>query len=343
MKTKLLTAATLLALAAGAATPPAAGAADHVWKYTTSIAETRLEAQEFLKFVQEVEEGTKGAIEIETYFNSALGIDPQDELRALRDGAIEVAAPYYGYLGRDLPQLSVVVMQGALLDAGAAITVAETLKTIFAGEYEKWGVEIVGWQMGPIYNMSIFCKEPVNTLADLAGRKLRVWSREQVLTFEKLGVPAQILPQTELYSALQTGVIDCAIYVVGNAKTISIQEVAPYAAQLHVYTATPEPIAVNKAAWDALSAEQQAVVLAAGEHLWERTVAAAEAEPARREKEVAEELGKAGTLTVLEPFSAEDKARFLAAVAEVWESEAAAVGPEAVAYREQVLQVLQGN
>jgi len=191
--------------------------------------------------------------------------------------------------------------------------------------------------------MSIFCKEPVNSFADLAGKKLRVWSREQVLTFEKLGVPALIMPQTELYSALQTGVIDCAIYVVGNAKTISIQEVAPYAAQLHVYTATPEPVAVNKAAWDALTAEQQQVVLTAGQHLWERTVAEAEAGPAQREKEVAEELTKAGTLTVLPPFSAEDKAKFLAAVAEVWESEAAAAGPEAVGYREEVLAVLQAN
>lgn len=320
-----------------------ASAAEHVWKYTTSVAETRLEAQEFLKFVQKVEEGTGGAIEIETYFNSALGIDPQDELRALRDGAIEIAAPYYGYLGRDLPQLSVVVMQGALLDAASNIKVAETLKTIFRGEYEKWNVQVVGWQMGPIYDMSIFCKEPVNSFEALAGKKLRVWSREQVLAYEKLGVPAVILPQTELYSALQTGVIDCALYVVGNAKTISIHEVAPYAAQLHVYAATPEVIAVNKAAWEALTPEQQQVVLTAGEHLWERTVAAAEAGPASREKEVADELTKAGSLTVLEPFSAEDKASFLDAVAEVWATEAEAVGPEAVAYREQVLQVLQSN
>jgi TRAP-type C4-dicarboxylate transport system substrate-binding protein len=110
-----------------------------------------------------------------------------------------------------------------------------------------------------------------------------------------------------------------------------------------VYTATPEPVAVNKAAWEALTADQQQVVLAAGERLWERTLAAAEAEPARREKEVAEELTKAGSLTVLPPFSPEDKARFLAAVAEVWQSEAEAVGPEAVAYREQVMMVLQGN
>jgi len=343
MKTRPLPTALLTALIAGMASPFGAQAADHVWKHTTSIAETRLEAQEFLKFVQEVEEGTNGAVDIETYFNSALGIDPQDELRALRDGAIEMAAPYYGYLGRDLPQLSVVVMQGALLDAGAAVAVAETLKTIFATEYEKWNVKVVGWQMGPIYDMSIFCKEPVNSFDGLAGKKLRVWSREQVLTFEKLDVPAQIMPQTELYSALQTGVIDCAIYVVGNAKTISIQEVSPYAAQLHVYTATPEPVAVNKAAWEALTADQQQVVLAAGERLWERTLAAAEAEPARREKEVAEELTKAGSLTVLPPFSPEDKARFLAAVAEVWQSEAEAVGPEAVAYREQVMMVLQGN
>jgi len=339
MRSRLLAATAILA--AVSASP--AGAADHVWKFTTSVAETRLEAQQFLQFVKEVEEGTGGAIEIETYFNSGLGIDPADELRALRDGAVELGTPYYGYLGRDLPQLSVVVMQGALLDVASNLKVADTLRAIFAGEYEKWRVEIVGWRMGPIYDMSIFCKEPVNSLEALQGRKLRVWSREQVLAYEKLGVPALIMPQTELYSALQTGVIDCALYVVGNAKTISIHEVAPYAAQLHVYAATPEPVVVNDAAWQALTPEQQQVVLTAGENLWNRTLAAAEADPAKREQEVAAELTAAGTLTVLPPFSAEDKAKFFAAVSEVWEAEAEAIGPEAVGYREQVLVVLQGN
>lgn len=322
---------------------PAVADAEHIWKHTSSIAETRLEAKNFTQFAEEVQAGTDGAVEIETYFNSALGIDPQDELRALRDGAIEIATPYYGYLGRDLPALSVVVMQGALLDAQSALDVADTLKDIFTEQYERWNATIVGWQMGPVYDMSIFCKEPVNTLDDLAGKKVRVWSREQVLTFEKLGVPAQILPQTEIYSALQTGVIDCAIYVVGNAKTISIQEVTDYAAQLHVYTATPEPIAVNLDAWNALTEEQQAAVRAAGEQAWQRSVETAISGPAQREKDVGEELAAAGSLTVLPPFSDEDKARFLQAVAEVWQSEAEAIGPEAVAYRERVLQALQGN
>ena len=337
MRSRILVAAAVLA----AALAPPTEAAEHLWKFTSSVAETRLEAQQFLKFVQEVEEGTNGAIEIETYFNNSLGIDQQDTLRALRDGAIEIAAPYYGYLGRDVPSLSIVVMQGAMLDSAAALRAADTLKGIFAKEYERWNVVIVGWQMDPIYDMSIFCKEPVNSFDQLAGRKLRVWSREQVLTFEKLGVAAQIMPQTELYTALQTGVIDCSLYVVGNAKTISIHEVAPYAAQLHVYSAAPSPITVNRTAWEALTPEQQEVVLNAGQHLWERTLAEAETGPAQREKAVAEELTKAGTLTVLPPFSDEDKARFLEAVAEVWESEAAAIGPDAVAYREEVLAVLQ--
>ena len=333
----------LAAVSALGLSGPTLAEAEQVWKHTSSVADTRLEAKNFVQFAEEVAAGTNGAIRIETHFSSALGIDPQDELRALRDGAIEIAHPYYGYLGRDLPALTVALPQGALLDAEAATRAAGTLKEIFTEQFEKWGVVIVGWQISPIYDMSIFCKEPVNTLNGLAGKKVRVWSREQVLVFEKLGVPAQILPQTEIYSALQTGVIDCALYVLGNAKTISIHEVTDYAAQLHVYSSTPEPFLVNRNAWEALSAEQQAVVLAAGEQAWERSLAAAVSSPAQREKEVGDELSKAGSLTVLAPFSAEDKSRFLDAVAEVWESEATAVGPEALAYRERVLQALRAN
>jgi len=56
-----------------------------------------------------------------------------------------------------------------------------------------------------------------------------VWSKDQVDTFERLGVSAQIIPQTEMHVALRTGVVDCAVYPALFAHTVSLQEVAKYA------------------------------------------------------------------------------------------------------------------
>lgn len=56
-----------------------------------------------------------------------------------------------------------------------------------------------------------------------------MWSKDQVDTFERLGVSAQIIPQTEMHVALRTGVVDCAVYPALFAHTVSLQEVAKYA------------------------------------------------------------------------------------------------------------------
>ena len=89
----------------------------------------------------------------------------------------------------------------------------------------------------PIIDASLFCREPVRSLDELRTRKLRVGSREQVETFTALGIAAQIVPQNELYSALQTGVVDCALYAARFATSVSLQEVARHA----VYTGFPFP------------------------------------------------------------------------------------------------------
>ena len=49
-------------------------------------------------------------------------------------------------------------------------------------------------------------------LAGLKGKKLRVWEKFHVQTFETLGIAAQVVGQNDLYLAMQTGVIDCAVY-----------------------------------------------------------------------------------------------------------------------------------
>ena len=78
-------------------------------------------------------------------------------------------------------------------------------------------------------------------------------------TFKALGVAAQIVPQNELYSALQTGVIDCALYAARFAQSVSLHEVAKHA----TYTGFPFPpvpyvIMVNQAKHAALPAELHA-------------------------------------------------------------------------------------
>ncbi|MBM3650831.1 MAG: C4-dicarboxylate ABC transporter substrate-binding protein [Alphaproteobacteria bacterium] len=312
-----------------------------VWRYQTTLVETRQEMEPIREWAKRIGEASKGRLKIELYYGGALGINQSDELRAVRQGAVEAAQPYFGYLARDLPEASLAVVQGALLTPDEAVKVAPTIQAIFKDAYEKWNAKVIAWQMSPIFDMSIMCKEPIDTLAKLKGKKLRVWSREQVDAYGKLGVAAQIIPQNDTYMALQTGVVDCAIYVLGNAKTVSFQEVTKYSSQLHTFAATPNPIIVNAKIWAELPDDLKKVVLDAGEWLRKTSLDIAKSGPETKEREAQAEFAKTGQVKVLSPFPAEDKKRFYDAVLEVWKDRAAEKGAKAMEYREQMIAALQ--
>jgi TRAP-type C4-dicarboxylate transport system substrate-binding protein len=177
----------------------------------------------------------------------------------------------------------------------------------------------------------------VSTLEDLRARKLRVWSKDQVETFTKLGVAAQIVGQNELYVALQTGVVDCAVYPALFAHTISLQEVAKYASYLYPIASVPYVLGADQEAWDGLSDAERQAVTAAGESVWARTNEYSKAE--ENEQAARTTLGEQG-VEFLEPFSDEDRSAFLDAASATWKEMADEAGGNAPEYRQRILDIL---
>ena len=124
----------------------------------------------------------------------------------------------------------------------------------------------------PLLKASIFCREePVNSLEKLRTKKLRVWSNDQVQTFTKLGVSAQIIGQNDLYVALQTGVVDCAVYPALFAHTISLNEVTKYASYLYPVAGVPYVLGASKGSWENLSDSERQAISTAAANVWART------------------------------------------------------------------------
>ena len=86
---------------------------------------------------------------------------------------------------------------------------------------------------------AVHCKKPANSLNELEERKLRVWSAHLVDTFTRLSISAQVIPQNDMYMALQTGVVNCAYYLSTVGETVSFNEVTDYEAYLHPWAASP--------------------------------------------------------------------------------------------------------
>lgn len=110
-----------------------------------------------------------------------------------------------------------------------------------------------------------FTVEPVAGIEDLAGKKLRV-SNDPIMNglVEGLGASPTVVAFGELYSALQTGVVDGAEQPIANYKSNAFPEVANNLI-LDGHTLGAVQVIITDDAWNSLSPEQQDVLTKAGE------------------------------------------------------------------------------
>lgn len=333
------TLSTLFAAAIGVAALSLAGQAQAAeWKFNNGLPETRNEAKQLDMFAADVSELTGDSLKIKVFHGGSLNLKDNDVVRWLPGGAVEMGLVWANYLGRDAPALSAVLVQGSVGSSDELIKVLPEIQEIYKQELAEWDIVTAGYMALPLLKASIFCREePVRTLDDLKTRKLRVWSKDQVETFTKLGVSAQIVGQNDLYVALQTGVVDCAVYPALFAHTISLQEVAKHASYLYPIASVPYVLGVNKDAWEGLSdAEREAITTAAG-NVWTRTNEYTKAE--ENEQAARAKLAEQG-VEFLDDFSDADRAAFLDAASATWKEMAEEAGGNAPEYRQRILDVL---
>lgn len=316
----------------------AQGASAAEWKFNNGLPEGRNESRQLDQFAADVADLSKGSLTIKVFHGGSLNLKNDDVARWLPRGAVEMGLVWANYLGRDAPALNAVLIQGSVGSPEELIKALPEVQKIYAEELGEWGIVPTGFMALPLLKASIFCRnEPVRSLADLRTRKLRVWSNDQVETFTRLGVSAQIVGQTELYVALQTGVVDCAVYPALFAHTISLQEVTKYASYLYPVAGVPYVLGANQDAWNALSDQQRSAVTQAAARVWARTNEYSKAE--ENELAARARLAEQG-VEFLDAFSEADRAAFLDAASKTWEQLAQEAGGNAPAYRQRILKIL---
>lgn len=323
--------AAVLALATGAV-----DAAE--WKFNNGLPEGRGESGQLETFAADVAELSGGSLTINVFHGGSLNLKDNDVARWLPRGAVEMGLVWANYLGRDVPALNAVMIQGSVGSPEELITALPEIQEIYTEVLGELDIVPTGFMALPLLKASIFCREdPVRTLEDLRTKKLRVWSNDQVETFTKLGVSAQIVWQNDLYVALQTGVVDCAVYPALFAHTISLQEVTSYASYLYPVAGVPYVLGASKEAWDGLSDAEREAVSTAAARVWERTNEYSKAD--ENEQAARAKLAEQG-IEFLDPFSDEDRAAFLDAASATWLTMAEDAGGDAPAYRQRILDVL---
>jgi C4-dicarboxylate-binding protein DctP len=249
-KLKLVFASALLAL--GLAT-----SAQTVIKFSHVVATDTPKGKAAEFFAKKVTELTKGKVKVEVYANSALYKD-KEELEALQIGAVQMLAPSlakFGPLGVkefeafDLP---FIFDNTAALHTVTQGPVGASLLT----KLEPRGIKgLAYWDNG---FKSFSANTPLKTVADFKGKKFRIQS-SKVLEEEirAVGGIPQVMAFSEVYQALQTGVVDGTENPISNFYTQKMHEVQKHLTLTnHGYLGYA--VIVNKKFWDGLPADVRA-------------------------------------------------------------------------------------
>jgi len=215
-----------------------------------------------VKFKELVESRTNGRIKVEHYPNGQLGAD-KDIQEGVKLGTIETglsSSPvvslndYFKLL--DAPYLFVSHAHIArVLDGEIGEQMAKPLEAV--------GIKHLGyWENG--FRHITNNKRPIYKPEDLAGIKLRIpESPVRMNTFKAFGANPVAMPFTEVFGALQQGIIDGQENPLATIYQASLHEVQKYLSLTsHVYSAVH--LLMNKKLFDSLPADLQKILVEAG-------------------------------------------------------------------------------
>lgn len=253
-------AAIAIAVSGFAAAMPAS-AADYDWKFQTS--ETAGEPQFRLKeeWAKTVETMSGGRIHIEILPTGAV-VPHNQTLEAVGAGILQghMTDPSY-FSGKD-PAFS---MLGNLVGAwGNPLEFLEYMKNgggeaLYNELVEPYGVHLIGAAATGLESFP--SKKPIRSVADLKGLKLRAPEGMVYDIFSKAGAAPVNLPGSEVYTALEKGVIDAADYTVfATNQAQGLHKFANYPNYPGFHSLPMVAVSVNKAIWDGLSDDLKAIL-----------------------------------------------------------------------------------
>ncbi len=227
------------------------------------------------------EEATKGKYKMQMFPSSVLG-NEKTMIEQTQVGAIQILRTSLGPVGAVVPEVNVFNMPFVFRNEAHMRAVIdgpigqEILDKISASPAK---LVALAWMDGG--SRSIYTKKPVHQPDDLKGQKVRMMGNPLFVdTMNALGGNGIAMGYSEVYTALQTGVIDGAennppSMFTSNHYTTG----AKYYAQTH-HLIIPEILVMSRAAWDKLTPEEQVLMKKFGREaqmeqrvLWDKSVA----------------------------------------------------------------------
>ena len=230
-----------------------------VIKFSHVVAPDTPKGKGALRFKELAEQRTNGRVKVEVFANSALYKD-KEEMEALQLGSVQMLAPSlakFGPLG--VKDFEVFDLPFLFKDGAAFRGITEgPLGVELFKKLESRGISGLAYWDNGFHIMS--ANKPLHTVADFKGLKMRIQSSKVLdAQMRALGAIPQVMAFSELYQALQSGVVDGTEGVPSNFYTQKIYEVQKHMT-LSNHGHLAYAVIVNKPFWDNLPADIRATL-----------------------------------------------------------------------------------
>jgi TRAP-type transport system periplasmic protein len=210
----------------------------------------------FVPFAKEVEERTNGRVKVTIYPSEAL-CKARDLYQCAVTGVSETSYFIQSYVAGRFPLTSVMELPIGVPSAKVGTQVIWDLsRKYFQQEYAEAKLLSI-WTIQPAHIFTT--KKPIKTAEDLRGLRIRSPGPLQTILLREFGAAPISMPASDLYDALQRGMVDGMLTDFAALKGFRFVEVVKYGTLANFYS-LPMGYTVNLKTWNSLSPDIQKVL-----------------------------------------------------------------------------------
>lgn len=212
-----------------------------------------------------ISEATEGRVTLKIEYP---GGHPKAMLGNVQDGVFDAAWTFHGYFPGRFKLTKIVELPGL----GAGAEAASVAHWRINKKYLHKAGEHKGVILGALFTHGpgqIHLREPINSLKEMDGKKIRIGGGVQTDIANRMGVKGVAAPGSKVYEILSQGVADGVFMPMGEKRTLRLKEVAPFTMKFPtgMYLGS-FGVFLNKDFLDSLSAQDRTAVLSvSGEKL----------------------------------------------------------------------------
>ncbi|MBX2882919.1 MAG: TRAP transporter substrate-binding protein [Granulosicoccus sp.] len=216
------------------------------------------------KFEEEATACSDGSLEFDLHLNSELGLE-KDYFENMSQGiAVDYAIVSPSHMSTFSQKAPLMDMPFLFrdIDHWNAVMEQDALAPLAEDVLKQANVRLIGYAGGGTRQLIV--NRPITNMEELKDLPMRVMGAPiQTQIFEAISAAPSVIAYSEVYNAIQTGVIDAAENEAAGIEQMKFYEVGPHIS-LTQHAITVRPIAFANATFEKLTAEEQACVESAG-------------------------------------------------------------------------------